>query len=522
MLWGWRRALLAMLAGAFGALAMPPFGIVPALAVSFTVAIWLLDGTTGPDGRRWPAIRSAFWTGWAFGFGYFLAGLWWIGEAFLVDADQFGWLMPLAVVGLPILLAIFPAIGFAVARLLWRARASRILTFAAALSASEWLRGHVFTGFPWNAFGDALAGEIHLAQVLSVIGLPGLTLVTIAILSSPALLADDRLRSSGSRRGPWLALGVLGAMAAFGALRLAGGETGMVDGVRLRIMQPDVPQDNKFRPEMRDEVMRHYLELSDRATGPDISGIGQTTHLIWPESAFPFLLARDADALADIATLLPPTAILLTGAGRAEDPLSGAGPTRYYNSVHVIDSSGTILETYDKVHLVPFGEYLPFQALLESLGLRQLTQLIGGFSAGPRLRTLDIPGAPPAGILICYEAIFPGAVVDPGRRPGWLVNVTNDAWFGLSPGPYQHFLQARARSIEEGLPMVRAANNGISAVIDPYGRVLASLPLGTSGVLDSGLPKELPATIYARYGDLAFAALLFCSLIISLVTRRKT
>ncbi|MDQ0472366.1 apolipoprotein N-acyltransferase [Labrys wisconsinensis] len=519
LLWGWRRALAAFAAGALGALAMPPFGLFPVLAVSFTVAIWLLDGATGAQGRILPSLRAAAWIGWCFGFGYFLAGLWWIGQAFLVDADDFAWLMPFAVVLLPAGLALFHALGFALARLVWPAGPARILGFAAALAAVEWLRGHVLTGFPWNAFGYALAGEIHLAQTLSLIGLPGLTLLAVAILASPAALADDRALFPRARRAPLAALAVLVLMAGFGAWRLSTTDVGTVDAVRLRIMQPAIPQDDKFRPSLRDQVMRQYLTLSDQATSPQTPGMTGVTHLIWPESAFPFILSQDADALADIASLLPPGATLLTGAGRVEEPGPGETDPRYYNAVHVIDSNGTILDSYDKVHLVPFGEYLPFQRFLESIGLRQLTQLRGGFTPGPRLRTLDIPGAPPAGILVCYEAIFPGQVVDRANRPQWLLNVTNDAWFGLTPGPYQHFLQARARSIEEGLPLVRAANDGISAVIDPVGRVIASLPLGTRGVLDSTLPKALPATLYAGGGDTIFAGILLLFLAVAVLRR---
>jgi apolipoprotein N-acyltransferase len=521
VLWGWRRWLAAFLAGAVGALAMPPFGLFPALAVSFTVAIWLIDGATAPPGRRLVALRSAFAAGWWFGFGYFLAGLWWIGEAFLVDAEGFMWLMPFAVIGLPMVLALFSAVAFALARGLWSAGAGRLFAFAAAMAATEWLRGHVLTGFPWNAYGYALAGEVHLAQVLSVIGLPALTLVAVVILGSPALLADPPKTSRWSRRVPALAVLGLVGLAAFGWARLASTEVGTVPGVKIRIMQPAIMQLDKFRPELRDEILKSYIDLSERPTGPDTPGLDGVTLLIWPESAFPFLVSEDADALADIALMLPPGATLLTGAGRAEP--SGSDPdARYYNSVHVIDTNGTIADTYDKVHLVPFGEYLPFQERLEALGLQALTEQRGGFSAGPRLRTLDIPGAPPAGILICYEAIFPGDVTDPGRRPAWLLNVTNDAWFGLTPGPYQHFLQARARTVEEGLPLVRAGNDGISAVVDPLGRVLESLPLGSKGVLDGNLPKSLPKTIYASIGDTALAALMLVSLLFAVFGRLKT
>jgi len=386
----------------------------------------------------------------------------------------------------------------------------------------EWLRGHILTGFPWNAFGYALAGEIHLAQSLALFGLPGLTLVTVAILASPACLADDPALGRWSKRLPVLALGLLVLMAGAGALRLAATGHGIVKDVKLRIMQPDVPEEDKLRPSARNEVMAKYLEVSNRATGPESSGMAQVTHLIWPESVFPFLVSRDADALADLSNLLRPKAVLLVGAGRAEDPLPGETATRFYNSLHIIDATGAILDSYDKVHLVPFGEYLPWQSTLEAWGLTQLTQLRGGFTPGPRLRTLDVPNAPPVGVLVCYEAIFPGAVVDPGRRPGWLLNVTNDVWFGLTPGPYQHFLQARARAIEEGLPLVRAANNGISAVIDPVGRIVSSLPLGATGVLDAPLPKAIAAPIYGQIGDGLFWAMMLVAAAFPVVRRLRS
>jgi apolipoprotein N-acyltransferase len=264
--------------------------------------------------------------------------------------------------------------------------------------------------------------------------------------------------------------------------------------------------------------MDHYLRLSDRATGPGSNGVRDITHLIWPEAAFPFFLAREPDALAQIAALLKPSTELITGAVRAA---SDAGPSNFraYNSVYVIDPDGSIRGIYDKVHLVPFGEYLPFQRLLERVGLMQLTKVVGGFLSGDRRRAMDVAGAPKMLPLVCYEAIFPGAAVPGGERPGWLVNVTNDGWFGISSGPYQHFQQARVLAIAEGLPLVRAANTGISAVIDPVGRIINSLPLGVEGVLDARLPAAIEPTIYLSYGNYALILVLGLSLII--VGRRR-
>jgi apolipoprotein N-acyltransferase len=242
------------------------------------------------------------------------------------------------------------------------------------------------------------------------------------------------------------------------------------------------------------------------------------THLIWPESPFPFFLTREADALAQIRQLLSHGTVLITGAIRLAEPVNPADP-RAYNSIYVIDHDGSIVALYDKTHLVPFGEYLPFEPILERLGFQELTKQRGGFLAGDRRRLLAIPGAPLALPLICYEVVFPGAVTVPGDRPGWIVNVTNDGWFGISTGPYQHFQQARVRAIEEGLTLVRAANTGISAVVDPVGRVINSLPLGHEGVIDSPLPRSIRAPLYARAGD-APAAIIEVIALIAVIRRR--
>jgi apolipoprotein N-acyltransferase len=308
-------------------------------------------------------------------------------------------------------------------------------------------------------------------------------------------------------------------MAGFGAIRLASHATAFVDGVRLRIMQPNLQQDVKFNYSAKQQVLDRYISLSDRATGPQSAGLRDVTHLIWPESAFPFFLTREPDALAQIAAMLPPGTVLITGAVRAPATAETGPIKRAYNSVYAIDHSGSILSVYDKVHLVPFGEYLPFQPLLERLGLEQLTKVQGGFIAGSRRRTMTVPGAPPLLPLVCYEAIFPDEAVPAGERPGWLLNVTNDGWFGISTGPYQHFQQARLLAIAEGLPLVRAANTGISAVVDPLGRIVRSLTLGSEGIIDAGLPQPIAPTLYARSGDWLAGLLVAFGLI--LVVRRR-
>ncbi len=516
LIFGWRRALVAIAAGAGSALAMAPVDAWPLLFFTFPVLVWLTDGAAG---GRLGGVLGAAAAGWWFGFGYHLVGLYWVGYAFLVDAKTFGWLLPIAVTALPAGMAIYTALGLAVARMLWTRGPTRLLSLAVALTMAEWLRGALFTGFPWNSYGYALTGPLVLAQSASLIGIWGLTFVAVAVFASPAVLLDER---SDTRR-PWLPLmlgvALLVALAGYGAYRLSGTPTRFVDNVRLRLMQPNLPQDEKFNYSAKQRVMSHYVELSDRSTGPQSSGVRDATHLIWPESAFPFLLTREPDAMAQIAALLPQGTVLITGAVRAPELAPGQKLERAYNSIYVIDHDGSILSVYDKIHLVPFGEFLPFQNFLESLGIMQLTKLPGGFIPGERRRAMDVPRAPRVLPFVCYEIVFPSEARSDGERPGWLINLTNDGWFGVSSGPYQHLRQAQVRSIELGLPLVRAANTGISAVIDPAGRVVRSLPLGIEGVLDAPLPRPIDAPFYARTGDAG--VFLTIGLIALVVVRRR-
>jgi apolipoprotein N-acyltransferase len=507
---GWHRAGLAFLAGVFSVLALSPINAWPVLFFTFPVLVWLVDGSAA---GRWSGAWRAAGAGWCFGFGYFLAGLYWIGYAFLVDAKTFGWLLPIAVAGLPAFLALYPALGLAAARLIWVRGPERVLALAATLTGAEWLRGHLVTGFPWNTFGYALTEPLVLAQGVSLFGIWGFTFLAVAICASPAVLTDDHADTPHPYRAPILALLVLAGLACFGLARLAIHPTAFVDGVKLRIMQPDLQQDEKFNYAARDRIMRRYLALSDRATDPRSKGVHDVTHLIWPESAFPFFLTHEPDALAQITALIKPHTELITGAVRAVPQATDAQHVSAYNSIYVIDPDGSIRGIYDKVHLVPFGEYLPFESLLEKLGLQNLTKQVGGFLSGDRRRAMEIPGAPKMLPLICYEAIFPGAAVPRGERPGWLVNLTNDGWFGISSGPYQHFQQARILAVAEGLPLVRAANTGISAVVDPFGRIVKLLPLGIEGVLDARLPRAIPPTVYVRFGDDVLIVFLVVSLV---------
>ena len=506
---GWRRVAVAMFAGGFSALSLAPWFAFPVLWLSLPILVWQIDGAVAPTGSgRLRGILGAAIVGWSFGFGYFLAGLWWIGLAFLVEADKFAWLLPIAVIALPAGLALFWGLAAAAARLFWSNGWPRLLVLAVVFSLAEWLRGHVLTGFPWNAIGYALTPSPLMMQSASVVGLWGLTLAAFIVFSAPAVLAARRGETrAGAIAYMLFAALVLLAHVGFGAVRLANAPDIALTNMPVRIVQPAIAQNQKWLDENQDEIFDLQLQLSKTATPSRPNGIDDVKLLVWPESSFPFYLSERPDASVELAELLPVGTTLFAGAARAA-PAGPGAQSDVFNSIFVIDHQGEVLDAYDKVHLVPFGEYLPFQEVLEGIGLRQLAGSLGGFAAGSHLRTLDFAGVPRLASLICYEIIFPGAVTEIGNRPDWILNVTNDAWFGDTPGPRQHFLQARLRAVEEGLPLVRAANSGISAIVDGNGRVIASLGVDQAGVVDGNLPASLPATFYGRFGDLTFWILL--------------
>lgn len=478
LLWGVRRAGLAILAGAIGALALPPFGIFASMFVSFTLLVWLLDGGTGNAETGRTGFASSFWIGWLFGLGYFVCGLWWLGNALLLEAEEFAWALPLAVVGLPAILAIFYGLATMLARLLWSDGMGRIAALAAAFGLFEWLRSFVATGFPWNAIGYAAMPVPLMMQSSHVLGILAMTPLAVFVFAAPALL--------GTRRGVWpgllLAACLLAAHLGYGAYRLyvaplAEGDTKFT----VRLVQPSIDQSQKLENGDRIGIFEKHLALTAAApeegrTRPDV--------IVWPETSVPFILTENPDALVRIGDVLQEGQVLLTGAVRAEE--RGAGqPPLYYNSVYMIDDKGQILGASDKVHLTPFGEYVPFEGLLRQIGIQELISLPGGFTAAASRTPLKLPSGIGLYPLICYEVIFPGEVATDLAGASAILNVTNDAWFGATPGPYQHFLQARLRAVETGVPLIRVANNGISAVIDPLGRVVEGLSLNAVGAVDA-------------------------------------
>lgn len=496
--------LLAPTLGAVQALAVAPLHLMVALPIAFGGLFLLLE--------RIRSLRGAFVLGWLFGAGSFLVGLSWITEAFAVDAARFGALAWPALVALSAGLGVFPALSLAAARLLAGDRGGAPLAAAlvAAWAAGEWLRGTILTGFPWNIAGYALGASDALLQVTALIGIHGAGMLAVAIGILPALaFREQRLWPVA------LAALLLAGAWGFGTQRLATAASEPVAGVRLRIVQPNIAQELKWAEGEREAILARLLSLSAQAA----EGTAPPTHIIWPESAVPYLIAEDAAIRARLAAVVPPDGALLTGAVRRT--ATEEGRPALLNSIVALDARGAITAAYDKTRLVPFGEYQPLRRILAALP--KLTVGEVDFIPGEPHRAMTAAGLPPTWPLICYEAIFPTRPPAGEAAPGWILTVTNDAWFGTSWGPYQHALAARVRGIELGLPVVRAANSGISFVTDAYGREMARLPLATAGVLDAALPGAIAAgTPYARWGDAPFALAMLLLAAAAVALRRRS
>jgi apolipoprotein N-acyltransferase len=498
-------AALSLLAGICTAFAHPPFGILPGI-----LGYGLLFAAVDRAGGDHP-LRSAFWRAWLAGTGYFAIGCWWVAEAFLVDAAEQGWMAPFAVVLLAGGLALFWGLGGLLYRLLRpRDTILKVLVFAGALSLLEWTRGHVFTGFPWNLPGETWRAGSPPSEAAALVGAYGLTWITLAAMA--ALAAPFAF---GFRRSTWSILAggiaVVFGLYAYGFWHLSHGE-GPAKGPVVRVVQPYVPQEAKYDTAKFVGIVRRYLSLTAQPTTagrtPDI--------VIWPEGAIPLyandtLDPRSAYGLYPaIVHALRPGQILLFGAGRVDE--RAVKPT-YYNSLYAVRRDGddlTVLGVYDKYRLVPFGEYMPASKLMGAIGFKKLVHMADdGYTPGPKPQQMPIAGYGLVQPLICYESLFPGFVrggaLKSGARPGWIVNVSNDAWFGQTSGPWQHLNLASYRAIEEGAPIIRATPTGVSAVIDAEGRPLQIIGLGKSGVIDAPLPgARAHPTAFARYGESAF------------------
>jgi len=488
----WGQLGYAVLAGAVMTLGQAPVSQPWAMFLALPMMVWLLDTA--------PTMRRAALIGWGVGFGYFVTGLYWIGYAFLVDAAQFAWMMPFAVTLLPAFLGLFWAAAFALARRIWPAgRIWRVLPLAACVTLAEYARAHVLTGFPWGLPGYAWV-ETPVVQAGSWAGPYGVTFLTLALVPLPILGLVERWQAAVA--------GVLAVAAlwSIGAVRLADQPAATGGGQVLRIVQPDAEQKLKWEPAHARKFYARLLKDTAAPPGP----LGPPAAVIWPETSVAFLPGYKPERRAEIAAAAGGAPVLI-GALHAR---LWNGEEQWFNALLPILPDASMGQRYDKHHLVPFGEYLPYPSVLGPLGFRHLVRQ-GGFTPGDGPHLIHVPGLPPFSALICYEMIFPDEVVPPDQRPDWILQVTNDAWFGSYGGPQQHLAQARIRAIEQGLPVVRAANTGISAVIDPKGRVTASLPLHTAGHIDARLPAPLAPTLYARHGDLPAMVLALLTLFAS-------
>jgi len=466
---GWRRFLVLFVAGGLAALAMPPFFIWPLLG--FSVPFLFMSCMRAASGKQ------AALSGWGWAFGYFVVGLYWIANALLTDPEKFGWLIPFAVAGLPAVFALYYALA---GWMMWKLRhwplGLQMLGCVAVLTLVEWLRGWVLTGFPWNAPGYAINVSTETLQLAAWGGLWGATAAVIGLSLLPMLAWRQRC---------WwplvLLIGLLGGGYGAGYAWLNNHPTRYVEGVTLRLVQANIQQEYKWQAGAREQAVFDHVKLSTSTSLDHIDAV------IWPETAIPFFLDKTFRYGEWVRQATPPHGVLLTGAMRVGRPSSADAVPLFYNSLFALRLAGEEAH-YDKRHLVPFGEFVPLRDYVPMVSI-----VYGGhdFSRGEGSPIISVAGLPPMRPLICYEAIFPQEVAI-GEKAEWLLNLTNDAWFGLSPGPYQHFEAARMRAVELGKPMVRVANTGISGVVDPHGRVLHQTALGEATVIDVPLPEFFP------------------------------
>jgi len=494
---GIKKYIAAFLTGTLMTLAMPPIGAFYILLICVPVFIILTESSK--------TKKDAFLIAWAFGAGYFIFGLYWISFALFVDIKSFYWVLPLSAIIGPVILALF--YGF-IPLIAWRYKSNRIiygLMIIISWSSIEWVRGHIFTGFPWNLIGYSWEYILPVMQINSVVGIYGLTFLTL-IWSMTPLIENNKIKLA-------IVLSFI-AIALFGIIRLNSNPTKQSGNYTVRIIQANIAQNLKWDSAREWENLKKHIDLTlkKRTIKKPISFV------IWPETSISFNLNKNPNIKKIISEALPDNSIGIFGSLNSKYKNN---KKEFFNSVTILNKKSQILGRYNKHHLVPFGEYIPFRKYLNMTPIANGIANIGDFNRGKGVSTIDLKNLPNPSPLICYEAIFPGEVADNKNRPDWLVNVTNDAWYGNTSGPYQHFEISRVRAIEEGLPLVRAANSGISATIDPMGRIISSTKIGEVKTLDTILPKPINATIYSQIKDVLFFILLIFSAIIGEFYYRK-
>jgi apolipoprotein N-acyltransferase len=478
-------AAIAFALGSLSVLAMAPYEWP--IVLLFTLSGLYVLLSSGSEGK------AAFLYGWSFGFGYFVFGLSWIGNALLVEGNEYAWAYPLALTVLPALLGFFPA--FAV--YLWRKlydpfTLPGFLGFTASLSLFEWLRGNILTGFPWNLFGYTWAGFLPVAQIASFSDVYCLTALTILWASAAGFLFIYKAGTAKKMSVAGVLILTFVASLLFGVNRL---KTPPIDrdDISFVLVQPNISQSEKWTADLLPQHFNTHLDLTE-SEGLTAPKSVKTTYVIWPETAIPLPFTAHPDAKSMIAQALqyyPETAFLLSGAVTRSLDEKG-----YHNSLVTYNRDGEIVQTFNKFHLVPFGEYMPLQEILP------LSPVVGfsGFKSGPGPQTVSVSEGFSFSPLVCYEIIFPGHVTAKDEpRPDAIINVTNDSWYGISAGPYQHFAQARFRAIEEGIPVIRVANSGFSGVIDPHGKIISRTELYEKKTLRINLPQSLKKKNYISY-----------------------
>lgn len=511
--WGIKRVFIAIAAGAFASLALAPFDFFAVLFISFPILVWLLDGASSSTAKGFFAKRlPAFLTGWAFGFGYFTAGLWWLANTVLVSPNGSLWMLPFAIFGLPAILAIFFGLATTLARSFWSDNLSRIFALSASFGLFEYLRSFIFTGFPWNIIGYAGMPVPVAMQLVEIVSIYGMTILTVFVASVPALLTTRH----GLRTGFILATFFVAAQIAYGSITLLTHNQAFKEET-VRLVQPSIDQTEKWDNKKREEIFQTYLNMTSAA--PKDAGKPPNI-IIWPETSVPYILTKTPAALDKIAKSLKDDQILLAGAVRLEPAVAGQ-EDKYFNTIYALDSSGQIFGSADKVHLVPFGEYMPFEKWARDIGLAPLAETFGGYSAASQHRTIDLPNGLRILPLICYEIIFPHYSSRTDLDADIIVNVTNDAWYGRTPGPHQHLRQSQIRAIESGLPIFRAGNNGISVITNNRGQVLTGMAINHIDFLDYKIPVKRETILNNTVRFTLFILILLAFSVIAMAQRTK-
>ena len=475
--------------GAAAYFAFAPYFIFPVLWLGLAILANKNDNATH---------KASFANAFCLGAGLGVTGMNWLAHAMVLGNGVYQWLVPIIWIGFGLFFGCYYGLTA------WLASFSRPgyrrwFAFAGWFCLMEWVRGWAFSGFPWNVIGNVWNAYLPIFQIVSVIGIYGLGFLTVLLFTTPNFMR--KLKPT------ILVFAALAIVTAFGAWRLYDGPKDSVWGVKLRIVQPNIPCTLKWDPQEAYNNMNKLIHLSNQNNA-------EITHIIWPESAVSFLINYDERERLHLMAAMRQGSVLITGAMRAVDPRART----VANSLFVLDDLANIRAFYDKAHLVPFGEYTPLRGILP---LDKFVPFDSDIVAGPGPRTISIEKAPSAGPMVCYEAIFPGAVVDEAHRPQWLIHVTNDGWYGLSAGPHHHFAMAQTRAVEEGLPLVRSANTGVSGVVDAYGRIWDKLALGEEGVLDVSLPRAIAPTIFSRYGNGLPLGLALLFIVISFIRKKS-